>query len=37
MFEGLSEKFKKLKMPEESLIKKIEKIKKDIRNQSPAG
>ncbi len=28
MFEGLSEKFKKLKMPEESLIKKIEKIKK---------
>ncbi|MCX9012232.1 MAG: hypothetical protein OIN66_14070 [Candidatus Methanoperedens sp.] len=28
MFEGLSEKFKKLRMPEESLIKKIEKIKK---------
>lgn len=28
MFEGLSEKFKKLRMPEESLIKKIEKIKR---------
>ncbi|NJD76762.1 MAG: hypothetical protein FIB08_06670 [Candidatus Methanoperedens sp.] len=28
MFEDLSEKFKKLKMPEESLIKKIEKIKR---------
>ncbi len=28
MFEDISEKFKKLKMPEESLIKKIERIKK---------
>ena len=28
MFEDISEKLKKFKMPEESLIKKIERIKK---------
>ncbi|VVB92281.1 Chromosome partition protein Smc [uncultured archaeon] len=35
MFEDLSEKFKKLKMPEESLIKKIEKIKRTSETSSP--
>ena len=40
MFEDLSEKFKKFKMPEESLLKKIEKIKKtsetSTKEASPA-
>lgn len=35
MFEDLSEKFKKIKMPEESLIKKIERIKKSPDNGPP--
>ncbi len=35
MFEDLSEKFKKLKMPEESLIKKIEKIKRTSETGPP--
>ncbi len=36
MLEDLSEKLKKLKMPEESLIKKIEKIKKTSDTGTPA-
>jgi flagellar protein FlaD len=37
MFEDISAKFKKLKMPEESLIKKIERIKKAPESGIPAS
>jgi flagellar protein FlaD len=37
MFEDITAKFKKLKMPEESLIKKIERIKKTPESGVPAG
>ncbi len=37
MFEDISDKFKKLKMPEESLIKKIERIKKTPDAGIPIG
>jgi flagellar protein FlaD len=37
MFEDISEKFKKLKMPEESLIKKIERIKKTPYAEVPVA
>lgn len=35
MLEGLSDKFKRIKMPEESLIKKIEKLKNSSKNETP--
>ncbi|MCX9085813.1 MAG: hypothetical protein OIN87_13555 [Candidatus Methanoperedens sp.] len=37
MFEDISAKFKKLKMPEESLIKKIERIKKTPESRDPGS